>query len=83
MKVLYFAWLRARTGCAEETVSPPGDVATVGALVEWLKARSPGHAAAFKEMRVVRAAVNQNLAGLNHTVAPGDEIAFFPPMTGG
>ena len=83
MKVLSFAWLRARTGCAEETVSPPADIATVGALVEWLKARSPGHAQAFKEMRVVRVAVNQTLTGLDHRVATGDEIAFFPPMTGG
>jgi molybdopterin converting factor subunit 1 len=83
MKVLYFAWLRTRTGCAEEVVSPPAHVATVGTLVDWLKTRSVGHAAAFKEMRVVRAAVNQSFVGLDHAVAPGDEVAFFPPMTGG
>jgi molybdopterin synthase sulfur carrier subunit len=34
-------------------------------------------------MRVVRAAVNQSFVGLDHAVAPGDEVAFFPPMTGG
>ncbi|MFO0995583.1 MAG: molybdopterin converting factor subunit 1 [Alphaproteobacteria bacterium] len=83
MKVLYFAWLKARTGFAEEVVSPPGDVATVGSLIAWLKGRSPGHAKAFAELSVVRAAVNQDFADLDHPVGPGDEVAFFPPMTGG
>lgn len=83
MKVLYFAWLRTRTGCAEETLEPPAEVATVGALAQWLRGRGPGHAAAFKEMRVVRAAVNQSFVGFDHPVRADDEVAFFPPMTGG
>jgi molybdopterin synthase sulfur carrier subunit len=83
MRILYFAWLRQRTGLAEETVEPPGEVATVGALVEWLKTRSPGHATAFREMRAVRAAVNQDYVPLTHPVGAGDEVAFFPPVTGG
>ncbi|MGH6954731.1 MAG: molybdopterin converting factor subunit 1 [Alphaproteobacteria bacterium] len=83
MKVLYFAWLRNRTGKGEEEVDPPASVLTVGQLVDWLKDRSPGHGEAFKNLAVVRAAVNQDHAGLDHPVAPGDEVAFFPPMTGG
>lgn len=83
MKVLYFAWLRTRTGCAQEDVAPPGDVTTVASLVAWLKERSPGHAKAFAELRIVRAAVNQDYVDLDHPVRPGDEVAFFPPMTGG
>lgn len=83
MKLLYFAWLKTRTGCAEENVTPPEGIATVGALVDWLKARGPGYATAFAEMRAVRAAVNQEYVGLDHPIRPGDEIAFFPPMTGG
>lgn len=83
MKVLYFAWLRSRVGVGEEAVAPPADVRTVGALADWLKARSPGHASAFKEIRLVRAAVNQEFVDLDHPVRSGDEVAFFPPMTGG
>lgn len=83
MKLLYFAWLKTRTGRAEEELSPPESVATVGALVDWLKTRGPGYVAAFAEMRAVRAAVNQEYVGLDHPVRPGDEVAFFPPMTGG
>lgn len=83
MKVLYFAWLRERIGSGEEEVSLPGGVATVGALMRWLAARSDGHAAAFADPAVVRAAVNQEHATPETAVRDGDEVAFFPPMTGG
>ncbi len=83
MQVLYFAWLRQKVGHAEETVSPPQEVRTVGALADWLAARSPGHAAAFAERASIRCAVNQDFATPETPVAPGDEVAFFPPVTGG
>jgi sulfur-carrier protein len=83
VKILYFAWLRLRTGVPEETVAPPASVRTVAALVEWLKTRGPGYAAAFVEPKAVRVAVNQEYVAFSHPVGPGDEIAFFPPVTGG
>lgn len=83
MKVLYFAWLRTRTGTGEEDVTPPAEVTDVGGLVAWLAQRSPGHAEALADLRVVRVAVNQDHVGLDHPVRPGDEVAFFPPVTGG
>jgi molybdopterin converting factor small subunit len=49
----------------------------------WLAARGPGHAAAFADPRQVRAAVNQDFVALGHPVTSGDEVAFFPPVTGG
>jgi molybdopterin synthase sulfur carrier subunit len=83
LTVLYFAWLRERTGTAEEVVAPPTEVATVGALIDWLTLRSPGHAAAFANRGTVRCAVNQDFADPQTPVRPGDEVAFFPPVTGG
>ncbi|MBI3445128.1 MAG: molybdopterin converting factor subunit 1 [Magnetospirillum sp.] len=83
MKVLYFAWLRAKTGIGEEEIALPSEVVTIAQLVELLKGRSPGHAAAFAEMAVVRVAVNQDYVGLDSPVTTGDEVAFFPPVTGG
>lgn len=83
MKLLYFAWLKSKTGAAEEEVSPPPEVATVGQLIDWLKQRSPGHAEAFADLSVVRCAVNQDYARLDAPVRTGDEVAFFPPVTGG
>lgn len=83
MKVLYFAWLRAKTGIGEEAVVPPEEVADVAGLVAWLKTRSPGHAEALADLKLVRVAVNQDYVGLDAPVKPGDEVAFFPPVTGG
>ena len=83
MKVLYFAWLRQRTGVGEETVSPPASVRNVAQLVEWLRSRGPGHAEALQDLSAIRVAVNQEFATVDATVAPDDEIALFPPMTGG
>ena len=83
VQVLYFAWLRERTGCAAETIELPPEVATVAALVDWLAQRSPGHAAAFANRQVVRCAVNQEFAPPDAPLQPGDEVAFFPPVTGG
>ena len=83
MKVLYFAWLRTKAGVGEEEVAPPAEVTTVGALVEWLKRRDPALAEAFADMQLIRVAVNQDYAGLDHGVGTGDEVAFFPPVTGG
>lgn len=83
MKVLYFAWLRTKAGIGEEVVVPPEGVCTTGQLVEWLKTRSPGHAEALADLKVVRVAVNQDYVGWDSPVKPGDEVAFFPPVTGG
>ncbi|MBI4183348.1 MAG: molybdopterin converting factor subunit 1 [Proteobacteria bacterium] len=83
MKVLYFAWLRTRAGLSEAEVSPPPGVTDVAGLIEWLKGQGEGHAAALGEPRLVRVAVNQVHVGPDHPLKPGDEVAFFPPVTGG
>ncbi len=83
MKVLYFAWLKIRTGVAVEDVEPPAEVTDVAGLVEWLKGRSEGHAKALADLSTVRCAVNHEHTTFDHPIGPGDEVAFFPPVTGG
>jgi len=83
LTVLYFAWLRERVGTGEESVVVPYDVGTVGELMAWLAHRSPRHAAAFENRRTIRCAVNQDFADADAPIRSGDEIAFFPPVTGG
>jgi molybdopterin synthase sulfur carrier subunit len=83
MKLMYFAWVRQRIGLASETVEPPAEAATIGALVDWLRTRGPGYAEAFKDTRAIRYAVNQEYVEADHPVVEGDEVAFFPPVTGG
>ena len=83
MKLLYFAWLKTKTGIAEEEVDPPPEVATVGDLLNWLKGRGPGYAEALADLQIVRVAVNQEYADHGQAVSPDDEVALFPPVTGG
>ena len=83
MRLLYFAWLRARVGCAEEEVTLPPEIRDVSGLLDWLRSRGPGHADALRNLAIVRVAVNQDYVGLDHPVRDGDEVAIFPPVTGG
>jgi molybdopterin synthase sulfur carrier subunit len=83
MKLLYFAWIRAKIGMAEEQVTLPPEVQNVGQLLDWLAARGANYAAALKERSVVKVAVNQEYVAADHALRPGDEVALFPPVTGG
>ncbi len=83
VNVLYFAWMRDHTGTASEQITLPDGAATVGDLMSLLTARSPGHALALKNMTAVRVAVNRRYGDMKTAITAGDEIAFFPPVTGG
>ena len=83
MKLLYFAWIRQRVGKSEETISLPGTISDVAGLIGFLRGRGEGYEAAFRDPKAIRCAVNQNHAGLDARVGNGDEVAFFPPVTGG
>jgi molybdopterin converting factor subunit 1 len=83
MKLLYFAWLKTKTGVAQEDVELPSGVANVRELLDWLKDRGPGYAEALADLDAVRVAVNQEYARPDDPVGPGDEVALFPPVTGG
>src|ERR1700722_3099641 len=83
MKALYFAWVRERVGTAEEELSPPSTVETVGDLIAWLRERGEGYAHAFDKPAAVRAALDRVHARSDASIAGAKEVAFFPPMTGG
>jgi molybdopterin synthase sulfur carrier subunit len=83
VKLLYFAWLRARIGCAEEEFELPTEVADVGGLLDWLQSRGGSYAEALRDLSVVRVAVNHDYVGREHPLLNGDEVAIFPPVTGG
>jgi molybdopterin synthase sulfur carrier subunit len=83
MRILYFAWLRTKIGFAEERVEPPEEVTDVAALLRWLQGRGPGFAAALQDLSVVRVAVNQDYVKPSHRLDRDDEVALFPPVTGG
>jgi molybdopterin synthase sulfur carrier subunit len=83
VKVLYFAKLREDLGKSAEELALPGDVTTVAALRAHLMARGGTWQSALGQGKAVRVAVNQEMAEPATPVRAGDEVAFFPPVTGG
>ena len=83
MKILYFAWVRERVGLGEEDIALPPSVGTVGGLIDWLNTRGENYQAAFQDLRIIRAAVDQNHVQLDAPLNDAREVAFFPPVTGG
>ena len=80
VQVFYFASLREALGTGRETLELPADVSTVGGLRDWLASHGRERLASAKNLRC---AVNQDMAGPDAAIRDGDEIAFFPPVTGG
>lgn len=82
-QLLYFSWVRETIGKSEETVEIPKDVTTVSALIHYLATQSDNYARAFEKRDAIRVAVNQVHVKAEHSVTNADEVAFFPPVTGG
>lgn len=81
--VRYFAWVREKTGRSEERVTIGPEIATVADLVGWLQSRGPEYASAFASPKTVRAAIDKTHAKPSASIAGAQEVAFFPPVTGG
>ena len=81
--VLYFARLREALGTSSEQVALPQDVRDLAGLRAVLVARGGAWAQELAGNKALRAAVNQAMASGDTRIADGDEVAFFPPVTGG
>ena len=83
IKVLYFASLREQVGMRGEDLDISLEVASVAGLRALLMARGGAWQSALAQGKALRIAVNQEVAQPATPVKPGDEVAFFPPVTGG
>ena len=82
LQLRYFASLRERLGLGDETVMLPEAVGTVGSLQQWLQERGEPWREALADDRLL-VAVNQEVSDRETAVSDGDELAWFPPVTGG
>jgi molybdopterin synthase sulfur carrier subunit len=82
-RLLYFAWVKEKTGVAAEDVELPREVTTVAELITWLKTRGPEFNHAFARSEVIRAAIDQNHVRHDAAIGTAREIAFYPPLTRG
>jgi molybdopterin synthase sulfur carrier subunit len=83
IRLVYLARLRDALGTGAESVDLPGDVGTVTALLAWLSQRGGAWTHELAPGRAVRIAVNHDIARPDTPIRAGDEVALFPPVTGG
>ncbi len=83
MKLFYFAWVREKIGKSEEEIDLAENVATIADLINWLVERGPEYKEAFAAKSTINAAIDQTHVSHNTPLENANEIAFFPPVTGG
>jgi molybdopterin synthase sulfur carrier subunit len=83
IKILYFARIKEAVNYSTEEITLPNDVSTITALKNYLAQRGETWANLFSGKQVVRAAINHELVPDLAKIQAGDEVAFFPPVTGG
>jgi sulfur-carrier protein len=81
--LLYFARIKEIVNYSSEEVTLPAEVKTITALKNWLALRGETWSNLFDGKQVVRAAINHELVDNMAIIKAGDEVAFFPPVTGG
>ena len=83
MKILYFAWFAEKLGKREEELESCAGLDSLDKLVDFLRSRDDIHKEIFAQKSLVKCAVNKRVVEGNAPLSPDDEIAFFPPITGG
>ncbi|MBL4801027.1 MAG: molybdopterin converting factor subunit 1 [Emcibacter sp.] len=83
MELLYFARIREDIGHSSEIISLPENVSNVESLIGFLRQKGQNYQTAFENEIIIRVAVNQAYVKFDHPLEDKDEVAFFPPMTGG
>ena len=83
IQLVFLARLRERFGVSREAFTLTADINTVSTLLAALRERGGAYGEELAEGRAFRVAVNQDVVALDHPVKAGDEVAIFPPVTGG
>jgi molybdopterin synthase sulfur carrier subunit len=83
IKVVYFASIREQVGLGEESLELPENIVNVAQLSAWLQAQRGTKWQGALSNPSTLVAVNQEMVNADQVIKPGDEVAFFPPVTGG
>ncbi len=83
MYIKYFSWVKDQIGIESENISINENINSVIDLINYLKTKNEKYSKTFEDTSVIRCAVNMEVSNLDKKICDNDEIAFFPPMTGG
>ena len=83
MVVKYFSWIKEYIGKAEEVIDLPADITTIKELISYLENLNDDYRLAFEKKNLIKIAINKSYSSLDDKIDNNDEIAFFPPVTGG
>ena len=83
MKILYFSWIQDKLGKSEENITLHNKIKTVDELINFLKKEDDVYKEIFKDTGAIKVSINMEIANFKDIITNQDEIAFFPPMTGG
>ena len=83
MVIKYFSWIKEHIGKSEEQLTIPSDIINVDQLINYLNERDTKYNLLFEKKELIKIAVNKTYSSFDTKVSNSDEIAFFPPVTGG
>ena len=83
MIIKYFSWIREHVGKSEEEIELPHNIKTIDDLIKYLANLNDNYKSAFANKEIIKIAVNKSYSNITTQISNEDEIAFFPPVTGG
>ena len=83
MRILYFSWIKDGIGKSQEDIDLTGNIKNISDLINFLSAINNDYNKVFSDLSSIRFSKNMNLVNIEENIKNEDEIAFFPPMTGG
>ena len=83
MIIKYFSWIKEHVGKAEEQIELPDHINNVNELINYLNEIDKKYSLIFEKKQLIKIAVNKTYSSFDTNISNNDEIAFFPPVTGG
>ena len=83
MVIKYFSWIKEHIGQSEEQIDLPSNITNVNQLINYLNEIDQKYNIIFKKKELIKIAVNKTYSSFDNKISNSDEIAFFPPVTGG